>query len=228
MAVLKGKRNYVCLKKFEDFVDEVLTELSQRSLYEFGKSGAKYTSRLACILIAAWVLETERGDWDELPYWLKDKIPKRIEQDICNWDELCIKEVCDFYDEEKCFLAKARLRAKDADLVIANHAIVLSGIIPSSETEEAIVDEDQAEETEAASPFAHAVFPTEAKFLVIDEVHHLEDDATSAWTKSISQVDMELLIEQLYGKRSIKGYIDSIAKLKNSKRLYDLAMGFSL
>ncbi len=227
VAVLKGKRNYICLKKFEDFVDEVLTELSQRSLYEFGKTGAKYTSRLACILIAAWVLETERGDWDELPYWLKDKIPKRVEQDICNWDELCIKEVCDFYDEEKCFLAKARLRAKDADLVIANHAIVLSGIIPSSETEDAIVDEDQTEEAEVGSPFSHAVFPTEAKFLVIDEVHHLEDDATSAWTKSISQIDMELLMEQLYGKRSIKGSIDSIAKLKNSKRLYELATGFS-
>ena len=224
VAVIKGKKNYVCLKKFEEFLEEVVFEFSQRSLYEFGKTEMSYSSRLACLLLASWILETQRGDWDELPYWLKERFAKRVEQDVCNSDELCTKDVCEFHDQEKCFFAKARLRAKDADLVVANHAIVLSGIIPANESEEAIVGEESSEN--AHSPYAHAIFPSEAKFLVIDEAHHLEDDATSAWTHILSKPDFELLFEQLYGKRGVKNLIQTMATGKNSKTVSERAENF--
>src|SRR3989338_2270168 len=226
VAVLKGKKNYICLKKFEEFVDDVFSELSQRSLYEFGKTGTQFTTRLACVLLASWVLETERGDWDELPYWLKEIIPKRVEQEICNFDELCAKDVCDLYDEEKCFLSRARLRAKDADLVIANHAIVLSGIQFSGNSEEAVVGEETNPGATPVSPYSHALFPNEARFLIIDEAHHLEDDATSAWTRTISKLEVDLLIEQLYGRRGVKTLLENIATQRNSERLFGLVENF--
>ena len=146
VAVIKGKHNYVCLKKFEEFSDETLGTLPTRSLYEFGKDEVRFTSRLAIVLLSSWLIHTERGDWDELPYWLTDRIPKSIEHEVCNTDELCTDGTCELYDEQRCFLAKAKLRAKDADLVIANHAIVLSGIIPSSQGEEIVVDEQAEDE----------------------------------------------------------------------------------
>jgi len=204
VALLKGKKNYVCLQKFEEFSKEVQTELSQRSLYEFGQEGTKFSTRLAYLLIASWIIKTERGDWDELPYWFKERIPKRIEQDICNFDELCGNGTCELYEKQKCFLAKARIRAKDADIVVVNHALTLSGIV---------VDEEQLEEGgEIEKVYSHTVFPGEAKFLVFDEAHYLEDDVTSAWENIISYDGMQYLFNRLFGKSGAKSYLGGIAR----------------
>lgn len=227
VAVLKGKRNYVCLTKLKDFIEEVIAQSAQRSLYRFGKEGIGFTRELAALLLASWAIETTRGDWDELPFWFTNRIPERIETDICNTDELCTKGVCELYDEHKCFLAKARLRAKDADLAIVNHAIVLSGIVPAKE-EEAILDEEDSQSNSKQS-FVHTIFPGEAKFIVFDEAHHLEDDATSAWEHIITKPALELLLQQIYGKGKRRGVLDtiqSIAIAKNSGRLTSLGHSF--
>ena len=220
VAVLKGKRNYVCLEKFEEFLDEVITGSVQRSLYEFREEGTRYSIRLAGVLLASWILATERGDWDELPYWLKGRIPKKIEQEVCNIDELCGNVTCELYEAKKCFLVKARLRAKDADLVVVNHAITLSGII---------VEETQDELSENEEPkklYSHTVFPNEAKFIIFDEAHHLEDDATSAWEHVISDGLFQLLFQQLYGKRGVISVISSIANDKGIKTLHSYVDSF--
>ena|GEM_PF-3873057 len=224
ITVLKGKQNYVCLRKLQEFIDDMVAEASQRSLYTFGKTETRFTRRLASLLLASWALETERGDWDEVPYWFKEHTPKQLESDICNLDELCAKDICDLYDEEKCFLAQARLRAKDADLVIVNHAIVLSGIVPSKE-DEPVVDAEGVPQQN----FTHTVFPGEAKFVVFDEAHHLEDDATSAWEHVLSQSVFDDLIQQIFGKGRRRGVADSIVGIverKNSERLRQAAESF--
>ena len=228
VAVLKGKKNYVCLSKFRELVEEVIIESAKRSLYQFGQTDVGFTSQLACLLLASWALETTRGDWDELPYWFKERIPKRIEYDVCNSDELCTKGICELYDEKKCFLAKAREQARDADLAIVNHAIVLSGIMPGKE-EELLVDKDSEDLSEPHSSFTHTVFPGEAKFIVFDEAHHLEDDATSAWEHILTKSGFELLLQQIFGKGKKRGAIDiieSIVKRHNSTSLNNLANSF--
>lgn len=228
VAVLKGKKNYVCLSKFREFVEEIITESAQRSLYQFGKTDTTFTSQLACLLLSSWVLETTRGDWDELPYWFKERIPKRVEVDICNTDELCTKGICELYDEQKCFLAKARLQAKDADLAIVNHAIVLSGIVPIDE-KESIADEESGGPPEPRNSFTHTIFPGEAKFIVFDEAHHLEDDATSAWEHILTKSIFELLLQQMFGKgkkRGVADIIQSIVERNNGDRLMNLAGSF--
>ncbi len=204
VALLKGKKNYVCLQKFEEFSEEVQAELSQRSLYEFGQEGIKFSTRLSYLLIVSWIVETERGDWDELPYWFKERIPKRIEQDVCNFDELCGNGTCELYEKQKCFLAKARIKAKDADIVVVNHALTLSGIV---------VEEEKSEEgDEVKKVYSHTVFPGEAKFLVFDEAHYLEDDATSAWENIISYDGAQYLFNRLFGKSGAKSYLEGIAR----------------
>lgn len=225
VAVLKGKQNYVCLKKFGGFVEEVLTAISQRSLYEHTETQTRFTTRLGVLLLSAWLLDTERGDWDELPYWLVERIPKRVMQDICNIDELCTRDVCELYDAEKCFLAKARLRAKDADLVILNHAILLTGIRKKIDREEPIEGEDQSDQLKIT--YTHPVLPSEAKFVVIDEAHHLEDAATSAWTLSLSQYLLDRLMRQLYDdSRGARPLINRIIRDTSDNRLLDLGGRF--
>ncbi len=208
VAMLKGKKNYVCLQKFKEFSKEVEEELTQRSLYEFGQITTGFSTRLAHLLLASWIIETERGDWDELPYWFKEKIAKRIERDICNIDELCDHGTCEFYEQQKCFLMKARSRAKDADIVVVNHALTLSGII--LEKKPTIVGEESTGEVTKA--YSHTVFPNEAKFLVFDEAHHLEDDATSAFEQIISDKVFQYIFQQLYGKSGIEFYLNRAAK----------------
>jgi predicted DnaQ family exonuclease/DinG family helicase len=219
VAVVKGKQNYVCLKKFKDFTDEMITELSQRSLYEHGTRETNYTTRLSFLLLSSWILETERGDWEELPFWLTASIPKRVEYDICNKDELCAADVCDLYDEKKCFLAKTRLRARDADLVIMNHAVLLSGIQPTRETEEKIV----SEEGEENILYTHTVLPSESRFVVIDEAHHLEDAATSAWTCELSRIQLDRLMGYLFDeRRGARHTMDAVINNSTLDRLVHL------
>lgn len=226
VAVVKGKQNYVCLKKFADFADEALKELKQRSLYKHGKDDTEYTTRLAFLLLSSWLLETERGDWEELPYWLTENIPKRVMQDICNLDELCARDVCEQYDEDRCFLAKARLRAKDADLVILNHAILLTGIRKKLAAPDSPVSEEE-NETPPDATYSHPILPSEAKFVVLDEAHHLEDAATSAWTLSVSQAHMERLLRQLFDERKgARPIMDAVAGATMSKRLLDLGLEY--
>ncbi|MBU1180322.1 3'-5' exoribonuclease [Patescibacteria group bacterium] len=208
VSLLMGKTNYVCLKKFEESFQEIYQQSLDRSLYEFRSEGVRFTSRLSYLLLASWICETKRGDWEEVPYWLKERMPKKIESEIRNLDELCDKEACELYDEQKCFLAKARMAARDSDLIIINHALALMGIIE----EEIALAPDNPEAPEAKKQYSHTVFPSEAKYIVFDEAHHLEDAATSAWEYVISKVSMNLLLEQLYGVRGIKRYIEAYAR----------------
>lgn len=217
VAVLKGKQNYVCVKRFEEFFEEVVGGMAQRSLYEFGMETSRYSTRLACLLITSWLFETNRGDWDELPYWLKERIPKRIELEVCNTDELCSSGTCELYDDQRCFLARARLRARDADLVIINHALTLAGII--IEDKDNGKDSIPGENGKHSRKFRHTIFPSEARFIVFDEAHHLEDNATSAWEYRVSNGTLQLLLQQLFGKRGVKQSIEFLVKRGNSRVL---------
>ena len=130
VAVLKGKKNYVCIEKFDDFSKMIGPELFERALYENTRYGIKYTRQLSYILLLSWIIDTDRGDWDELPYWLTERIPHVAEIEIRNLDEMCNIGSCEHFDENRCFLAKAKLKAKDSDIVIVNHALTLSEIRP--------------------------------------------------------------------------------------------------
>ena len=227
VAVVKGKQNYVCLDKFREFTQEALTELSQRSLYEHAEDATRFTTRLAFLLLSAWILDTERGDWDELPYWLTERMPKRVKEDICNLDELCARDVCELFDAEKCFLAKARLRAKDADLIIMNHAILLTGLRRKVVQRENPIESEADNATTEEIAFTHPILPTEAKFVVFDETHHLEDAATSAWTLTLSQYLLERLMYQLYDeRRGVRKVMDAIIGGSPDTRLPELANTF--
>lgn len=229
VAVLKGKQNYVCLKKFKAFADDILTELSQRSLYKHAEDETKFTNQLGLLLLSAWILETQRGDWDEIPYWLSERLHANLKERISNIDELCAPDVCKSHDEGRCFLARARKRAEDADLIILNHAILLTGIrirMPE-ETEGPPADDTDNEgvKVEVQPTFKHPVLPPSARVVIVDEAHHLEDAATGAWTMSLSQMIFERLLRQLYDeKQGVRFLLDAvIGDSADDSRLLDRA-----
>lgn len=105
-----------------------------------------------------WLAHTQTGDRAEL-HLLPNEAA--LWKGVAATEENCpsassgqAKEACHYYDEGQCFLFRARHQAEQAHVVVTNHALLLS---------------------EVASG-AH-ILP-DYRHLIIDEAHHLEDEAT--------------------------------------------------
>ena len=143
-ALLKGWRNYLCLVRLEQARASAGTLLDDSMQQEVES-------------LHAWAERTSDGSLGDLP------APPRAEL----WDEvsaepdLCLRLKCPKY--EKCFLYKARREAAHADVIVANHHLLLA---------------DVAVRRASNNWEDSAVLPAYTR-LVIDEGHHLEDAAAA-------------------------------------------------
>lgn len=105
-----------------------------------------------------WLLKTEDGELDELNFYGKEfEILKSISAD----DRRVLEMWNPFKNHE--FLYKARSSAKDANLVIINHALL-------------------TQDTEATS----AKILPDVEYLIVDEAHNLENVATESFKHTTS------------------------------------------
>ena len=189
-AVLrKGRENYLCLLNFEEEGRRALT------------GGA---DPVALGLVARWVLTTRDGDLmgGDFPGWLSDLLPRGAFGNLTDRRGECIYSACEYY--RKCFIERTVRDARRADIVVANHALVMSqaafGDLVGSPDEDGV--------TEARTRF------------VFDEGHHVFDAADSAFSATISGVDMA---EQ---RRWIRGAEGSHSRSRGIEDRYgDLAAG---
>jgi DNA polymerase-3 subunit epsilon/ATP-dependent DNA helicase DinG len=136
-AILKGRTNYLCLRRWFAWQRQPVLDPAEARLR------AK---------IVAWLGTTETGDRAELRLAPdEDALWRHVAEE----EGACIASRCVFQQRNQCFLYRARRRAEQAHLVIVNHALLLSDVMAGSR-----------------------VLP-EYERLVIDEAHHLEDQATS-------------------------------------------------
>ncbi len=111
-SVLKGRPNYLCLRKFMYTLQESSHELDD-------------DERAQMLPIMTWATQTESGDVSELAAYSREQNPML-------WDRLhtvgddCLKRQCPFY--KRCFVYKARGLAHAADVVVLNHALVFSDL----------------------------------------------------------------------------------------------------
>jgi len=117
-----------------------------------------------------WSRTTETGDIAELPFNYPAWSDVRADIDTCRGKE------CRLYDV--CFYYKARRDAEEASVVLVNHALLLSDIAIKRSDPEA------------------RVLPN-ASFIVLDEAHHIEDVASSAFGVSISSFRIPTLVSKL-------------------------------
>ncbi|MAJ92021.1 MAG: hypothetical protein CMM63_00695 [Rhodospirillaceae bacterium] len=113
--------------------------------------------------MARWITATRDGDigGGDFPAWLVDLAGARNTTGMADRRGECIYSACAHY--HKCFVEKTVRRAKRADIVVANHALVLA------QTATGGMDDGQ--------------IPTR---LVFDEGHHLFDAADSAFSAQLS------------------------------------------
>lgn len=118
-----------------------------------------------------WLAATDTGDRAELHL--------RREDDAA-WARLsardggCLQLQCEFVRDGSCFLYRAKRRAEAAHLLIVNHALLLS---------------DVAAEGNVLPEYQH---------LVVDEAHHLEDEATNQFGFSAGESDLLDWLDRLH------------------------------
>jgi DNA polymerase-3 subunit epsilon/ATP-dependent DNA helicase DinG len=107
---------------------------------------------LALVKILVWLPQTETGDVGELNL---TEAERGVWSRLNSRPELCSPRRCAAAGKRGCFLQYARERAASSHVVIVNHALLLSDVAVESK-----------------------VIP-DYRFLVVDEAHHLEEQATN-------------------------------------------------
>ena len=136
--------------------------------------------------ILTWLSETSTGDKAEVML-LRDE--QSIWRHVQAEAETCLADRCPYRVRGECFLYQARNQAESAHVIIVNHALLLSDIV----TENRVLPE-----------FDH---------LIIDEAHHLEEQATSHLGFSVSQGQVLSLLKEIsnpLGAQRQAGFLSEI------------------
>lgn len=160
-ALLKGRRNYLCLNKIhnggaadsDDGDDPPQEELfNPMAVSALGRDVQRLTE---------WASSTESGDRDDL----KPGVPDRSWSQVSVSARECLGVArCPFGTE--CFSERARAQAGRADVVVTNHALLAIDAVAES-----------------------AVLPEHA-LLVVDEAHELVDRVTSVATAELTSASL--------------------------------------
>jgi ATP-dependent DNA helicase DinG len=144
VAVRKGRENYLCLLNYEE--------------HAAGAALAKHPAQaIAAGIMARWAAATREGDLTgaDYPGWLSGLLGFQHTRGLADRRGECIYGACDHY--HRCFVERSIRRAKHADIVVANHALVM---------------------IQTADSGIDSQLP---KRYVFDEGHHLFDAADSAF-----------------------------------------------
>jgi ATP-dependent DNA helicase DinG len=109
VVVRKGRENYLCLLNLEDALQ--------------GGFGGR--AAVLAQLVARWAAYSQDGDMigGDLPGWLGTLFRNRAIRSLTDQRGECVYAGCPHY--RKCFIERATRASAQADLVIANHALVM-------------------------------------------------------------------------------------------------------
>ncbi|MBN2644829.1 MAG: DEAD/DEAH box helicase [Desulfuromonadaceae bacterium] len=164
-VLVKGRNNYLCHRRLQQAQHE--PDLFQSSMAE----------QLADL--RSWAEQSRHGSRDELI-----QAPSaEIWNEICCEVDQCPRIRCPHYSQ--CFFHKARRFASQADLLVVNHALLLS---------------DLAVRAQTANYTAAAVLPPYRR-IILDEAHHLEDAATRYFSIRVSHFSFTRILNRLLHPR---------------------------
>lgn len=157
-ALLKGRPNYLCVHKLLYTLQESAHELEEEE-------------RGALLPILTWSVQTGTGDIAEMAAFSPEVAPEL-------WDRLhtqgedCLGRHCPHFN--KCFVYRARALAREAQVIVVNHALVFAEL---------------GLENGTLPPFHEVVF---------DEAHTLEDVATEHLACEVTPRRINKIIHRLF------------------------------
>jgi len=170
VATLKGRRNYLCTTRLAHAV------AAPPSIFD--DEGREQLER-----IRAWSLRTRDGDLEGLGFTPRADVWEAV----CSEQGVCSSGVC----TPHCFFQKAKIRAREANLIILNHALFFS-LFAINEGE------------------GRFIFPDD--FVIFDEAHTLEAVAGAGIGLKISRRQGVLAIHKLLHPKTKKGLLASRRK----------------
>ena len=146
VVVRKGRENYLCLLNLEDAL----------------QGGFQGMAAILAQLVARWAAYSKDGDMvgGDLPGWLPTLFRRAGSTALTDRRGECVYAGCPHY--RKCFIERSARAAEGADLVIANHALVM------------ILAQRRRE---VGNPLNRIIF---------DEGHHLFDAADSTFAAALT------------------------------------------
>ncbi|WP_374380460.1 ATP-dependent DNA helicase [Dongia sp.] len=110
VVIRKGRENYLCILN--------LAEMG-------GQLSGRPADAVAFGLVARWTMATRDGDMvgGDFPGWLPDLVGQGRTFALADRRGECIYAACPHYT--RCFIERSARRAKKAEIVIANHALVM-------------------------------------------------------------------------------------------------------
>lgn len=193
-ALLKGRDNYLCLAKSEDMQR---LEDKANTLFTVGEAKNDISAAANKIAteagqIADWADETQTGDRTEAP-----PVSDETWRQYSSTNAECPgKQACPFGQE--CFAELARDKARAANIVITNHAIVAIDLNTEGQL---LGDRD--------------VF-------IFDELHELDNYVSSAWGAELTYRKLDTTYKLLKSIPSIDE--KDVAALKELLDTYDAAL----
>ncbi len=177
-VVRKGRENYLCILNFQDMVNS---------------SAIGGADAIGVALAARWVAATRDGDMTggDFPAWLPSlfAVSPSAQASASNLVDRrgeCVHAGCTHY--RTCFVEKAIRASRKADLVIANHALVLTqAAFDGARTARGLKSDGET---------------TALKRIVFDEGHHLFDAADNAFSACLSGQETAELRRWIRGPES--------------------------
>ncbi len=167
-VIRKGRENYLCLLNLEEAVGAAL-------------GGAEPAAVIPLGLIARWALASADGDIEggDLPGWFAELFGRGVTAALADRRGECIHSACPHW--RRCFVEHGVRRARTADLVVANHALVMVQAAYDRNWGGGLDD--------SAVPLRY----------VFDEGHQIFDAADSAFSAEISGAETAELRRWLLG-----------------------------
>ncbi len=166
-TILKGRNNYLCLRKFEQAAGSIEDERNKESITNLSQ-------------MLTWVYQTNTGDVEEinLPFTAKE-LWNQVKSD----KDSCLNRACPWF--KMCFYHRAKQKAQLSDLIITNHSLLLTDlqaehrILPGYQR--LIVDEAHHFEDVALKHLGYEI----NQFYVHSLFQHLYKDAKNGFLVSL-------------------------------------------
>lgn len=169
-VLVKGMNNYICLRKLKD------------SQAEFSLIHTEESREIE--QIHALSENLKEGSRSELPF-----LPSPTTWDQVGAEsEACTHSECPYY--QQCFFFKARRQAQDAQILVANHSLLMF---------------DLANRAETGNYSEPAIFPS-YKRVIIDEAHHLEGMATEHFALRLHRLELMRILGRLASEKQSKAH----------------------
>ncbi|MDO5580263.1 MAG: helicase C-terminal domain-containing protein [Planctomycetia bacterium] len=167
-VLVKGRSNYLCLRRLDQAIRKMVNLFSDDQSNQLER-------------LKNWSKKTLDGSRSEL----SPKPPGEIWSEVACEQGNCLGKQCRFFDQ--CFYNKARRQIANAQVIIANHALLFSDIALRSGSGRGILPQYD--------------------LLVVDEAHTMEQVAADHLGISLTQGQIDYLMNRLYNTRQSKGLL---------------------